>query len=92
MLAKQKKTCQQQTNTLAYFAEVSTTKKKKSFMTLETQIGILYYLLRSFNFSSQKLGTDKLFVSHKSKFVDFPDNYEPPCQIKSKEALSALNR
>ncbi len=27
-----------------------------------------------------------------SKFVDYPPNYQPPCQIKAKEALSALNR
>jgi hypothetical protein len=27
-----------------------------------------------------------------SKFVDYPSNYQAPCQIKAKEALSALNR
>jgi hypothetical protein len=27
-----------------------------------------------------------------SKLVDYPLNYQHPCQIKAKEALSALNR
>lgn len=30
--------------------------------------------------------------TNKTKFVQYPDNYQPPCHITAKEAVSALKR
>ena len=59
---------------------------------VSAQAVVLYFFVNNFSFSGQKIGEEKFFGSTKTKFVDFPPNYEPPCQIKAKEALSALNR
>ena len=55
------------------------------------QIGLGVLCLLYFKTSPTVIRTETKF-STKSKFVDYPENYQPPCQIKAKEALSALNR
>ena len=55
------------------------------------QVGIGLFCISYFRISPTKNLVDKK-LSVKSKFVDFPPNYKPPCQINAKEALSALNR
>ena len=53
------------------------------------QLGIFYFFLNNFKMKNVE---DKNLAPTKSKFVEYPINYRPPCQIKAKEALSAINR
>ena len=59
---------------------------------VSAQAFVLYFFINNFTFSGQKVGEEKFFGATKTKFVEFPPDYEPPCRIKAKEAISALNR
>jgi hypothetical protein len=59
-----------------------------------TQVGVVWIFVSNMSVLKDEKGSKSATSSStgRPRSVQFPDGYQPPCQIQAKEAVSALNR